>query len=91
MVSGNKVMESSVFSLEDTELMELIDSIVRSSFVQMVNLMIINPNKIINLGGYGDMLEFFYELYGQLAKYARIDGMVVMDDKGPKGMATIYS
>lgn len=88
---GNKVMESSVFSLEDTELIELIDSIVRSSFVQMVNLMIINPNKIINLGGYGDMLVSFYELYRQLAKYARIDGMVVMDDKGPKGMATIYS
>lgn len=88
---GNKVMESSVFSLEDTELMELIDGIVRCSFVQMVNLMIINPNKIVNLGGYGDMLASFYELYRQLAKYARIDGMVVMDDKGPKGMATIYS
>ena len=88
---GNRVMESSVFSLEDTELIELIDSIVRCSYVQMVNLMIVNPSKIINLGGYGDMLASFYELYRQLAKYARIDGMVVMDDKGPKGMATIYS
>ena len=88
---GNRVMESSVFSLEDTELMELIDGVVRCSFVQMVNLMIVNPNMIINLGGYGDMLDYFYELYRQLAEFARIDGMVVMDDKGPKGMATIYS
>ena len=63
---------------------------MRCSFVQMVNLMIINPNKIINLGGYGDMLAYFYELYRQLAKYARTDGMVV-DDKGPKGIVTIYS
>lgn len=88
---GNKVIESSVFSLEDTELMELIDSIVRCPFVQMLNLMIINPNKIINIGGYGDMLAYFYELYRQLDRYARIDGMLVMDDKGPKDIAMIYS
>lgn len=88
---GNRVMESSVFSLEDTELMELVNSIVRCPFVQMLNLMIVNPNMIINLGGYGNMLAYFYELYRQLAKYARIDSMVVMDDKGPKGIATIYS
>lgn len=88
---GNRVMESSVFSLEDTELIELVNGIVRCSFVQMVNMMIVNPNKIINLGGYGNMLAYFYELYRQLAEYARIDGMVVMNDKGPKGMAMKYS
>lgn len=46
---------------------------------------------IVNLGGYGDMLAYFYELYRQLAKYASIEGMEVMGDKGPKEIATIYS
>lgn len=67
------------------------DGKVCSNYVQLLNLMVINPNKKINIGGYGDMLANFYKLYSELARFAKLEGIILMSDKGPAWSATIYT
>jgi hypothetical protein len=89
MHHANRIMESTVFSLEDTTLMGLISKILRCGYVQHVNLMIVNPKMDMVLGDYGMAFAYFFKLYCELAEYSRIDGLIPMNSKEPHGIATI--
>lgn len=86
----NQIRESSLFALEDTKMMLLINSIIRSSFVNDILLLKHNTEVEMAFGNFGQAVEDFHALYKELSHYAQIKNLVVMEENPRLGIPFIY-
>ena len=70
---ADRIMESTVFSLENTELMELVDRIGRCELVNHIGMLNHNPKLDVYLGDYGHALMLFYQYYCELSSYVYME------------------
>lgn len=87
---ADRIMESTVFSMEETELMELVDRISRCDLVNHISILNHNPNLKIYLGNYGNAMMRFYEYYLRLSHYVKQENLMPMADGCRVGMPFIY-
>lgn len=87
---ADRIMESTVFSLEDTELMELVDKIGRCELVNHIVMLNHNPKLDVYLGDYGNAMMRFYEYYLSLSCYAKLEALMPKEDDCKVGLPFIY-
>lgn len=87
---ANQIKESSLFALEDTEMIQLIDEITRCLFVSDMTMLAHNPKLQMGFGDFGKAVCRFHTLYKHLSKYVQIRGLVVMEENPRLGIPFIY-
>ena len=87
---AERIMESTVFSLEDTELMELVDRIGRCELVNHIEMLNRNPGLDAHLGDYGNAMMHFYEYYLRLSYYAKLEDLMPKEDDCKVGIPFVY-
>ena len=85
-----QIKESSLFALEDTQMLFLIDNILRSAFVTDVLLLIHNSKVEMGVGNFGHVVADFHVLYKELSHYTQIKKLVVMEENPRLGIPFIY-
>ena len=86
----DRIMESAVFSLEDTELMELVDRIGRCELVNHIEMLHQNPKLDVYLGDYGNALMNFYLYFCRLSTYVVINDIMPKEEGCRLGIAFVY-
>lgn len=87
---ADRIMESTVFSLEDTELMELVDRIDRCELVNHIGMLNHNPKLVAYLGDYGNAMMRFYEYYLSLSCYVKLEDLMPKEDDCKVGIPFVY-
>ena len=85
-----KIMESTIYSLEDTALMELVARIRMCELVVYTERLILNPKFKISQGGYDNTIIQFYQLYCELAEYVTLNDMFLKESSCSRGVAFQY-
>lgn len=86
---ADRIMESTVFSLEDTKLIELVDRIDRCGLVNHIGMLNHNPKLNVNLGDYGNALMNFYLFYCSLASYVKISDLMPKEEGCKLGIPVV--
>lgn len=87
---ADRIMESTVFSLEDMELMELVDRIGRCELVNHIGMLNHNPRLDVRLGDFGDAMRCFYEYYLRLSCYVKLEDLMPKEDDCRVGVPFVY-
>ena len=87
---ADSIMESTVFSLEETELMDLVSRIDRCELVKHIVMLNRNPKLDVYLGDYGHALMLFYQYYCELSSYVFMDDIIPKEDGCKLGVAFVY-
>ena len=87
---ADRIIESTVFAQEDTDLIELVDRIARCGLVEHIGLLNHNPKLDMFRGNYGNELMYFYQYYCELAYYVKQDVLMLKEDDSNLGIAFIY-
>lgn len=88
---ADRIMESTVFSLEDTKLIELVNRIGRCELVSHIEMLNHNSKLDAYLGDYGNALMNFYLFYCSLASYVTISDIKPIEKGCKLGIPFVYS
>lgn len=88
---AERIMKSSVFSLEDTKLMELVDRIGRCELVNHISMLNHNSKIDVYLGNYGKALTHFYQYYCELLEYSKTNNLMAKEGDCRLGIPFVYN